>query len=166
MIPLGGKALFQSLIQLRPGHLVVHTHALPSVCPPGSGEVFCLAWPAWPPCLPFSWAVGICQVSWVFLLPLWHAQIIALLPSYPAPDWPSHLGAPPTPLHAKCHECTCFRRGLAHGECSMTGHYHTAASYLYESSSSPGAPPCKYPRGSLFSAVGSIHQVCVFPAQY
>ena len=42
------------------------------------------------------------------LLLLGQAHIIALLTSYLAPDWPSQLGPLPTPLHAKCHECTCF----------------------------------------------------------
>ena len=54
------KPVFWSLTQLQPGRLAVHTRALPSVWLPGYGEVFCFAWP---PCLPFSWAFGICQVS-------------------------------------------------------------------------------------------------------
>lgn len=39
---------------------------------------------------------------------------------------------------------------LAHSESSVTSHYHTVASYPYESSSNSGAPPCEYPKVNTF----------------
>lgn len=151
-IPLGRRAVFRSLTQMQPWHLVVHTHAPPSVWPLGFREVFrLLGLPACPS--PGQLA------STRFIGSHWLCMMMkALLLFYLILDWSSHLWPLHTPLYAQYHACSLFQESLTHRQCSLSiTRGHTASSFLCERSSNPGAPSHKYPCGStLFSTVDRI----------